>query len=611
MHAEVPEVFFNNGSFWRGGTPFLLLALGDGNGQAPSRNNFEQLASVSIFNWNERRLSVLNGEGQLATMDMKTELEGLRPDTEYWWIAACDWTYQPAEGPMEGPESPEGQAGVQNGTVYAAAQHFRTAVARITPNIGTASSNFPTGLSITGFLEVEEGASWTEAGIQISEEESFPQAGSRKVAAGNVEAGQTFFVEVDGLRPHTTYYYRAYATHSNGMDVFGEPEAIQTVGFDEMLRISVEEVTAFDFTLEGLNSNTRYYYRGYIVVNGTEYACETLRFFDTPFVHISSVALDPSAKTCANLHESFTLTPVFSPANPSDPRVKWSSSDTSVATVDENGLVHIVGVGPASATISVQTLDGAKKASCPITVTPNVSSLERLTKGKDDWSWVAAPDNHYVAGFTATLTGTTTDGTNLSVSLVIDFEGAVDLGTSVKWSTMNIGASSREDFGAYYRWGETEAVSHDPLDDNYKWGYIYAYGKWYYSKYVTDSQYGESGFTDGLATLEKEDDVAQVELGGNWRMPTWAEFNELLDACEVTKITTDTQAPYWLFTSKANERQIRFPYLTNGSVFGCWSSSLNESNNRGAGLMDLSNETPQIKSSGRANEQQVRPVRIR
>ena len=35
-------------------------------------------------------------------------------------------------------------------------------------------------------------------------------------------------------------------------------------------------------------------------------------------------------------------------------------------------------------------------------------------------------------------------------------EGAVDLGLSVKWASCNLGASSPEEFGDYYAWGETK-----------------------------------------------------------------------------------------------------------------------------------------------------------
>ena len=51
-----------------------------------------------------------------------------------------------------------------------------------------------------------------------------------------------------------------------------------------------------------------------------------------------------------------TLTPVFTPANATEQTVTWTSSDKTVATVDQNGKVTAVGVG--TATITVLTKDG-------------------------------------------------------------------------------------------------------------------------------------------------------------------------------------------------------------------------------------------------------------
>ena len=714
-YVEVPDVSFNNGARWHGFEPFLLLAADNGSGQAPAISSFEKLTTAYKQNWNQREMPVEKGMGRLASMELKADIEGLTPDTEYWWMAGCDWEYTHEEGVPEAMQEMP-----QSGTHYSQMQHFRTALANITPHTdNNAVSESLTQLRFSGYLTVEDGATWTEAGIQVSSDADFREETSRKTAAGSVEVGSVFYVQVNGLEPNTTYYYRAYATYPNGTDVFGETKEAKTAGVDDMLRFSLgeigahtapfqvglihyvgaefgfrwgeseeqlshtvlstdmtpagsaEQVATFRFTLDGLNSNTRYYYQGYLKLDGKEYAAESVRFFDTPFVHIQSISLEPSTKICTNLHESFTLTPVFTPDDATDKRVSWSSSDLSVATVDENGQVNIVGRGPASATITVKTQDGAKKASCPITVTSNVNSLELLTRGASDWDWVAAParalswdgeeiwlrtkampedagntvlnwvatpadkvqiryltgtdgkpygiavrgveysgDGGYAVGHTATLTGTTTDGTNLSVSIVIDFEGAVDLGpgTSVKWSTMNIGATSRKDIGDYYNWGVTEPVSDYDIhlfNFNYKWLYLVDPNR-YFTKYVTNSQYGYEGFTDGKTTLESEDDVARVKLGSNWRIPTPAEFEELLTTCNLSKETADDGQAYWLFTSKSNGRQIIFPC----EVYGCWSSELLERNNA-AKSFEFNGSSAKMDSSERAYSLNVRPVKLR
>ena len=97
----------------------------------------------------------------------------------------------------------------------------------------------------------------------------------------------------------------------------------------------------------------------------------------------------------------------------------------------------------------------------------------------------------------------------------------VDLGLSVKWAGWNIGASSPEEYGGYYAWGETEEKS----DYSYK-----TY------KYWTDSN-GNGSWDDDEFTHIGDNisgtqyDVAHVKWGGGWRMPTLDEIKELVNSC--------------------------------------------------------------------------------
>lgn len=94
---------------------------------------------------------------------------------------------------------------------------------------------------------------------------------------------------------------------------------------------------------------------------------------------------------------------------------------------------------------------------------------------------------------------------------------AVDLGLSVKWATCNVGASSPEEIGDYFAWGETEPKSRY-REFTYKWGEDYM------TKYCTDSGHGT---VDNLVTLLPSDDAATVNWGNDWRMPTFDEIKEL------------------------------------------------------------------------------------
>lgn len=119
------------------------------------------------------------------------------------------------------------------------------------------------------------------------------------------------------------------------------------------------------------------------------------------------------------------------------------------------------------------------------------------------------------------------------VAKIVDSHEYVDLGLSVKWATCNVGASRPEDFGDYYAWGEIRKKI------KYTWD-NYSFRKSgktendvVFNKYNTIEKYG---IIDNKTTLELKDDVAQVLWGGNWKIPTRTEFEELYDSnkCEWT-----------------------------------------------------------------------------
>lgn len=128
----------------------------------------------------------------------------------------------------------------------------------------------------------------------------------------------------------------------------------------------------------------------------------------------------------------------------------------------------------------------------------------------------------------------------------------VDLGTGVLWATCNLGASSPEEFGNYYAWGETAAMGEAPTDypadfggyknpnymnlstkttftdENYKYYKEKRAGEYEDEEVIIYSKYNDS---DGKTLLDPADDAAVANWGSDWRMPTWEEFDALFYEC--------------------------------------------------------------------------------
>ena len=99
-------------------------------------------------------------------------------------------------------------------------------------------------------------------------------------------------------------------------------------------------------------------------------------------VELKAIKLDKQ-KIRLKLNTTDTLAVAFSPANASDQRVKFLSADTSIATVDANGVIK--GLKTGTVYVSVTSLEGSFKDSCEVTVydpNPNVETAA----GVNIWS---------------------------------------------------------------------------------------------------------------------------------------------------------------------------------------------------------------------------------
>ena len=180
----------------------------------------------------------------------------------------------------------------------------------------------------------------------------------------------------------------------------------------------------------------------------------------------------------------------------------------------------------------------------------------------------------------------------------------VDLGlpSGTLWATCNVGAEKPEDCGNYYAWGEIKAKS------TYLWD-TYKYGKsvWALTKYCGKSDYGSSGFTDNLTTLEGSDDPAS-SWGSGWSMPLKEQWVELLENT-TNKWTMKNGVSGYLFIAR-NSQTVFLPVPGDHYVY--WSRSLVTTNPYYAWSLACDRAfSPFICSSDRYHGLSVRPVRHR
>ena len=131
----------------------------------------------------------------------------------------------------------------------------------------------------------------------------------------------------------------------------------------------------------------------------------------------------------------------------------------------------------------------------------------------------------------------------------------VDLGLSVCWATCNLGATSPEQSGNFYSWGETSPKK--------------SYKKSTYKFYVDENE----GMNNAYG---RECDAAFCTLGEGWRVPTKFEVEELFTKCDHQQ-TCINGINGILFTSKINQEKLFLPVC--GSYYERGLSSVNYQGN--------------------------------
>ena len=296
-----------------------------------------------------------------------------------------------------------------------------------------------------------------------------------------------------------------------------------------------------------------------------------------PGVKVESVTISPSPVSI-KVGESVTLTATVKPDNATERTLIWESHDPAVAKVDK-GVVK----GISEGSTIIQATAGDKVGLCAVTVTAAAVPVESISL---DCTRKDLPEGE---SFTLTATvlpadatdkivwttndaaiATVADGTVTAVArgtaIITASAGgktaacqvnvkaafsSVDLGLSIQWGNMNLGAQAPEEDGWYYVWGELE---HDK--SSFDWS-TYRFGSdTKFQKYVPFGYYHAEA--DGKALLDEEDDAAHAELGGDWRIPTSQEIYELF-------ATKDNEKYRWENVEINGKPGRKVTYLVNGN----------------------------------------------
>ena len=300
----------------------------------------------------------------------------------------------------------------------------------------------------------------------------------------------TFTSTMSGLEPGTKYYVRAYATTSSGV-LYGEQKEFTTLGNNG-------GDDDDDDNGGGNGGNDEEATKPSVTTNS-----------------VSNITFE-SATCGGNVTDD-------GGANVTARGICWSTSQNP--TINDN-----------------KTTDGSSTGS----FTSQLSNLSENTK-------------YYVRAYATNEKGTSygeqksfTTLDDPTIGTINGYE-YVDLGlpSGLKWATCNVGASSPEQHGDYYAWGETETKSTYTIENSITYGVEM-------SDISGDPQY----------------DVARKKWGSTWRMPTKDEMREL-DKCKRENNIVINGIKGMKLTGP-NGRFIFFPYNEIiDHTLKCWTSTPN------------------------------------
>ena len=343
----------------------------------------------------------------------------------------------------------------------------------------------------------------------------------------------------------------------------------------------------FSAGISGLEPGTTYCFRSVIRLNDEEYYGEIKTF----------VTQSPES--------------LFSYIEIPESDIKQTSVVLKVATALSNVLYESISYG---------FMWGTEESALNNTLPANLVSEGIIQATLTDLSYET---KYYYKAFVI-IDGLKLDSPQWDVTTLHFIMESVDLGLSVKWANANLGAQSPSDGGDFYAWGETEPyyIGKEPFiwksgkENGYDWAtYSMCLGSYNtLTKYNTQDSFGS---IDNKSVLRPEDDAANVALGGDWRMPTDAEWTELRTECSWEWIIKDGRNCQKVIGPNGNSIIIPTPGLIYGTDLvgknaagSFWSSSLYLSSPFMAWdiYFDMNSDGIKRRNDNRSDGRSIRPV---
>ena len=145
----------------------------------------------------------------------------------------------------------------------------------------------------------------------------------------------------------------------------------------------------------------------------------------------------------------------------------------------------------------------------------------------------------------------------------------VDLGlpSQLKWAKCNIGASTPEEPGLYFQWGDTQGYTAEQVGDG-EGLKAFMWADYKFSIDGSSTNFSKYNDSDNKTVLDPEDDAAHVNMGGSWRMPTENEFIELCMNTDIYLVPTEGEEIQGITQEQSGNVMINWVSQAEGTVKG-------------------------------------------